>query len=88
MAPSTCCTSKYEWVTISIKTFFKIIFSCLFTLNNLLMSRSISIRDGARKLLINLVRILGPSQFSTIIRELKQTLTKGYQVAFISLNIT
>uniref|UniRef100_A0A1I8B7M8 DUF6700 domain-containing protein n=1 Tax=Meloidogyne hapla TaxID=6305 RepID=A0A1I8B7M8_MELHA len=53
---------------------------CLLTLNNLLMSRSISVRQGARKLMISLVRILGPSQFPNVVRELKQTMNKGYQI--------
>uniref|UniRef100_A0A915MTL2 Uncharacterized protein n=1 Tax=Meloidogyne javanica TaxID=6303 RepID=A0A915MTL2_MELJA len=54
--------------------------SCLLTLNHLLMSRSISVRQGARKLMINLVKIVGPLQFPHIIRELKQTMNKGYQI--------
>uniref|UniRef100_A0A914NPT3 U3 small nucleolar RNA-associated protein 20 C-terminal domain-containing protein n=1 Tax=Meloidogyne incognita TaxID=6306 RepID=A0A914NPT3_MELIC len=53
---------------------------CLLTLNHLLMSRSISVRQGARKLMINLVKIVGPLQFPHIIRELKQTMNKGYQI--------
>ena len=49
------------------------------------MSRSISVRQGARKLMINLVKIVGPLQFPHIIRELKQTMNKGYQVFNILL---
>ena len=44
------------------------------------MSRSSSVREGARKLMVQVVKLLGPKHFPSIIRELKQTMNKGYQI--------
>lgn len=48
--------------------------------NRLVLSRSISVRQNARKLMTQLMRALGPQYLSQVIKELRQTLNKGYQV--------
>ncbi|VDM07256.1 unnamed protein product [Wuchereria bancrofti] len=47
---------------------------------SLLMSRSTSVREAAGKTVIEIAKILGPKYIRFIIREMKQTMKKGYQL--------
>uniref|UniRef100_A0A0R3RU82 DRIM domain-containing protein n=1 Tax=Elaeophora elaphi TaxID=1147741 RepID=A0A0R3RU82_9BILA len=47
---------------------------------SLLMSRSTGIREAAGKTVIEIAKILGPKYLRFIIREMKQTMRKGYQL--------
>lgn len=47
---------------------------------SLLMSRSTSVREAAGKTVIEIAKILGPKYIRFIIREMKQTMRKGYQL--------
>jgi len=47
---------------------------------HLLNSRSVDIRQGARKIIIQLARVLGPGHMRFFVQEMHQTMTKGYQV--------
>uniref|UniRef100_A0A914HMA1 Uncharacterized protein n=1 Tax=Globodera rostochiensis TaxID=31243 RepID=A0A914HMA1_GLORO len=49
-------------------------------LKHLLMSRSASTRQNARKLLEQMVCLLGPAKLPFVLREVKQALNKGYQM--------
>ena len=49
---------------------------------NFLKSRAQSIRMVARDTLVKAIRSLGPKYLPFIIREMRQILTKGYQVFF------
>lgn len=51
---------------------------------SLLMSRSAGVREAAGKTVIEIAKILGPNYICFIIREMKQTMKKGYQVQFLS----
>jgi hypothetical protein len=55
-------------------------FRLVVSMNHLLLSRSISVRQGARKVMGQLLQVLGPSYLSFVIKEFKQTMSKGYQV--------
>ncbi|CAG9531847.1 unnamed protein product [Cercopithifilaria johnstoni] len=47
---------------------------------SLLMSRSTGVREVAGKTIIEIAKILGPKYIRFIIREMKQTMRKGYQL--------
>ncbi|EFO25702.1 hypothetical protein LOAG_02781 [Loa loa] len=47
---------------------------------SLLMSRSTNVREAAGKTVIEIAKILGPKYVRFIIREMKQTMKKGYQL--------
>uniref|UniRef100_A0A0M3JB44 Small subunit processome component 20 homolog (inferred by orthology to a human protein) n=1 Tax=Anisakis simplex TaxID=6269 RepID=A0A0M3JB44_ANISI len=46
----------------------------------LLMSRSINVREVARKTIISVVEALGPKYLPFVVKEMKMILNKGYQV--------
>lgn len=46
------------------------------------MSRSINIRESARKIITNICETLGSKYLPFIIKEIKLNLKKGYQVIF------
>uniref|UniRef100_A0A915DUY4 Small subunit processome component 20 homolog n=1 Tax=Ditylenchus dipsaci TaxID=166011 RepID=A0A915DUY4_9BILA len=54
--------------------------SLLASMSQLLLSRSIGVRQDARKIMGQVVEVLGPSYLPFIIKEMKQTMNKGYQV--------
>ena len=54
---------------------------------NILKSKSQDSRDVARKTLADIALILGPSYFGYILRELRTTLTKGYQLHVLSFTV-
>ncbi|KAL3993565.1 hypothetical protein ACH3XW_18080 [Acanthocheilonema viteae] len=47
---------------------------------SLLISRSTNVREAAGKTVIEIAKILGPKYICLIIREMKQTMKKGYQL--------
>lgn len=49
-------------------------------LNRILMSRLANVRQGARKIMIQFIQILTPKYLPFIIKELRQTFLKGFQV--------
>lgn len=59
----------------------------LLAVSNVLKSRSQDSRDIARKTLGDIARILGPSYFDYILRELRTSLTKGYQLHVLSFTV-
>ncbi|PGH05011.1 hypothetical protein AJ79_06897 [Helicocarpus griseus UAMH5409] len=61
--------------------------SVLLDLANVLRSRSQDSRDVARKTLSDIALILGPSYFGYILRELRSTLTRGYQLHVLSFTV-
>ncbi|KAL2362451.1 hypothetical protein RJZ56_004671 [Blastomyces dermatitidis] len=61
--------------------------SVLLDLSNVLRSRSQDARDMARKTLADVALILGPSYFGYILRELRSTLTRGYQLHVLSFTV-
>ncbi|OJD19004.1 hypothetical protein AJ78_01033 [Emergomyces pasteurianus Ep9510] len=61
--------------------------SVLLDLANVLRSRSQDARDMARKTLADVALILGPSYFGYILRELRSTLTRGYQLHVLSFTV-
>lgn len=54
-------------------------------LNRILLSRSASVRQGARKIMAQFMQVLGPKHLPFVIKELRQTLLKGFQVIFYLL---
>lgn len=52
----------------------------IISMNCLLLSRSTSVRHNARKLMTSLMKELGPKNLGKVIKELRQTMIKGYQV--------
>ncbi|KAL3089772.1 hypothetical protein niasHT_020214 [Heterodera trifolii] len=56
-------------------------------LDHLLMSRSPNTRQNARKLLEQMVRLLGPAKLPFVIREVKQSLNKGYQMHVMAVTV-
>ncbi|EEH47586.2 uncharacterized protein PADG_03670 [Paracoccidioides brasiliensis Pb18] len=61
--------------------------SVLLDLANILRSRSQDARDMARKTLADIALILGPSYFGYILKELRSTLTRGYQLHVLSFTV-
>ena len=61
--------------------------SVLLDVANILKSKSQDSRDVARKTLADIALILGPSYFGYILRELRTTLTKGYQLHVLSFTV-
>ncbi|OAX78214.1 hypothetical protein ACJ72_07482 [Emergomyces africanus] len=61
--------------------------SVLLDLANVLRSRSQDARDMTRKTLADIALILGPSYFGYILRELRSTLTRGYQLHVLSYTV-
>ncbi|PGH33407.1 U3 small nucleolar RNA-associated protein 20 [[Emmonsia] crescens] len=61
--------------------------SVLLDLANVLRSRSQDARDMTRKTLADIALILGPSYFGYILRELRSTLTRGYQLHVLSFTV-
>ncbi|KAH2331092.1 hypothetical protein KXW87_001697 [Aspergillus fumigatus] len=54
---------------------------------SILKSRSQDARDTARKTLNEIALLLGPNYFGYILRELRSTLTKGYQLHVLSFTV-
>ncbi|PKY03121.1 putative HEAT repeat protein [Aspergillus campestris IBT 28561] len=54
---------------------------------NILKSRSQDARDTARKTLSDISLLLGPGYFGYILKELRTTLTKGYQLHVLSFTV-
>ncbi|EDN10099.1 predicted protein [Histoplasma mississippiense (nom. inval.)] len=61
--------------------------SLLLDLANVLKSRSQDARDLTRRTLADVALILGPSYFGYILKELRSTLTKGYQLHVLSFTV-
>ncbi|KAK2790744.1 U3 snoRNP protein [Onygenales sp. PD_10] len=61
--------------------------SVLLDLANILRSRSQDARDVARKTLADIALILGPAYFGYILKELRSTLTRGYQLHVLSFTV-
>ncbi|EFW21925.1 HEAT repeat protein [Coccidioides posadasii str. Silveira] len=59
----------------------------LLDISNILKSKSQDSRDVARKTLADIALILGPSYFGYILKELRTTLTKGYQLHVLSFTV-
>ncbi|KAI1913274.1 U3 snoRNP protein [Ophidiomyces ophidiicola] len=59
----------------------------LLDISNILKSKSQDSRDVARKTLADIALILGPSYFGYILKELRSTLTKGYQLHVLSFTV-
>ncbi|VDN01368.1 unnamed protein product [Thelazia callipaeda] len=55
-------------------------YSVVIKMCSLLMSRSVSVREAAGKTVIEITKTLGSKYICFIIREMKQTMTKGYQI--------
>lgn len=55
------------------------------SLNRLLMSRSATIRHGARRIMEQVIQVIGIQHLPFIIKELKQIFVKGFQVNIILL---
>uniref|UniRef100_A0A915BRI6 DRIM domain-containing protein n=1 Tax=Parascaris univalens TaxID=6257 RepID=A0A915BRI6_PARUN len=54
---------------------------------SLLMSRSINVREVARKTIISVVEALGPKYLPFVVREMKAILSRGYQVHVMIFSI-
>lgn len=54
--------------------------SVLLKVCQFLKSRAQDIRNAARDTLLKILQALGPSYFSYVLKELRATLTRGYQV--------
>jgi U3 small nucleolar RNA-associated protein 20 len=50
------------------------------TVLHLLLSRSYIVRESARKAMEEIVRLLGPSCLPIVLNDLRQNLTRGYQI--------
>lgn len=50
------------------------------TVLHLLLSRSYIVRESARKSIIEIVRLLGSDCLPIVLNDLRQNLTRGYQV--------
>lgn len=59
----------------------------LLDIATILKSRSQDSRDTARKTLTDIAIILGPSYFGYILKELRATLTRGYQLHVLSFTV-
>ncbi|KAL1960081.1 hypothetical protein VTO42DRAFT_253 [Malbranchea cinnamomea] len=59
----------------------------LLDIANILKSKSQDSRDVARRTLGDIALILGPSYFGYILKELRATLTKGYQLHVLSFTV-
>lgn len=59
----------------------------LLDVSNVLRSRSQEARDIARKTLSDIALILGPSYFGHILKELRSTLQRGYQLHVLSYTV-
>ncbi|EEP76223.1 conserved hypothetical protein [Uncinocarpus reesii 1704] len=59
----------------------------LLDISNILKSKSQDSRDVARKTLADIALILGPSYFGYVLKELRTTLTKGYQLHVLSFTV-
>lgn len=55
-------------------------FRVVISLMDLLLSRSISVRQSARKTMENVVQALGPKFLPFVVKELKESMDKGFQV--------
>lgn len=49
-------------------------------MNRLLLSRSFNIRQSARKIMESIVQVLGTKYLPFVIKEMRQLMSKGYQV--------
>lgn len=61
--------------------------SLLLDVTNVLRSRSQDARDVARKTLSDIALILGPSYFGYILKELRTSLARGYQLHVLSFTV-
>ncbi|KAI6183438.1 Small subunit processome component 20-like protein [Aphelenchoides bicaudatus] len=52
----------------------------IFTVLNLLLSRSFIVREAARKAIEQIIKLLGPAYLPIVLNDLRQNLTRGYQV--------
>ena len=60
-----------------------VVFSLLMKVCHSLKNRSRDVRDVARETLVKMATILGPRYLQYVIKEMKELLTRGYQVTTI-----
>ena len=69
------------WVVVLVSTLaITVLFSLLLKVCHTLRSYQRDVREVARNTLVKMASLLGPKYLHFILKEMKETLTKGYQV--------